>query len=80
MTLDKHMRESYVVYIYEHINELKPVFRQEILQNILCSVPENKIIEKTKGTEIKFMDINDELIKNIHTYIMNKLENNNLFI
>ncbi len=76
----KSIRDKHITYIYEHINEMKLSFRQEVLQMIICSnVPEDKIIEKIKGTEIKFSDIGDETLDKIYKFIVNKLENNNIF-
>lgn len=74
-------REKYIIFIYDHINELKPKFRKEILQMILCSISEDKVEEKNKkGTFIKFDHLNDQILLNINNYISNKLENNVLFL
>jgi hypothetical protein len=80
MTTDNIERNIRIVYVYEHINQLKPTFRQEALQMIICSnTNEDNIIDKPKGAEIKFSDISDETLENVYKFIMNRLENNNIF-
>jgi hypothetical protein len=78
---EKFDRNNYIIYIYDHINEIKPKYRKELLQMILYSnIGDNKIIEKGNGTQIKYSDIPDTLLISIYNFIYNKLENgSNLF-
>lgn len=68
-------KNKYVLYICDNINELKINNRKEILQMIMySSIDLEKIIEKGNGTQIKLVDINDNLLRNIYNYIYNKFE------
>jgi hypothetical protein len=68
-------RNKYIHYINDNINELKVSFRKEVLQTILYSnLPESKIVEKGNGTQVKYGDIDDQLLKNIYNYIYQKIE------
>lgn len=64
-----------ISYINDNINELKLSFRKEILQIILYSnIEDDKVVEKGSGTQIKFSDIDANLLKNIYNYIYKKIE------
>lgn len=68
-------RNKYIHYINDNINELKMSFRKEVLQTILYSnVPDKKIVEKGNGTQVKYADIDDQLLKNIYNYMYQKIE------
>jgi hypothetical protein len=68
-------RNRQINYINDNIAELKIAFRKEILQIIIYSnVPDEKIIEKGNGSQIKFSDLDSNLIKNIYNYIQQKNE------
>jgi len=74
--MDKVTRNKYVYYVNDHVGKIKTNYRKELLQIILCSnIDENKIIEKGNGTQIKFSDINNDLLQKIYNYIYNKVEN-----
>ncbi len=73
-------RKKFILYINENINELTLNFRKEILQMILCSdIDPTKIVEKGSGTQIKYENIEIELLKNIYNYIYNKIEGYNIY-
>ncbi len=73
--LTENDKNKYILYICDNINELKLNNRREILQMIMyANIDSDKIIEKGNGTQIKFADISDILLKNIYNYINNKYE------
>lgn len=73
--LTENDKNKYILYICDNINELKLNNRREILQMIMyANIDSDKIIEKGNGTQIKFADISDILLKNIYNYIHNKFE------
>lgn len=73
--LTENDKNKYILYICDNINELKLNNRREILQMIMyANIDSDKIIEKGNGTQIKFADISDILLKNIYNYIYNKFE------
>jgi hypothetical protein len=79
MNLNQETRNNYIIYISDHVNELKPKYRKELLQIIICSsIPDKQIIEKGSGTQIKFSSINDTILNTIYNFIYNKLETNSL--
>lgn len=66
---------KYITYIHDNIDDLRPIFKKEILQIILYSnIDEDKIVEKGNGTQIKFLDLDPALIKNIYNYIYKKIQ------
>lgn len=67
-------RNKLIMYIYDHVNDLKLNHRKEVLQMIMYNVDHDKIVEKGNGTQIKFSDMNDNILKNIYNYIYNKSE------
>jgi hypothetical protein len=65
---------KYILYINDNINELKIDFRREILQMIIySSIEDEKIVEKGSGTQLKFADIEYNLLVSIYNFIYNKL-------
>jgi hypothetical protein len=73
--ISQNERNKMIVYINDNIQELKLNFRKEILQIILCSnINHSKVLEKGSGTQIKFIDIDDSLLKIIYNNIFNKIE------
>jgi hypothetical protein len=75
MDLSLEKINQYKIYINEHINELKISDRKEILQMLIYDVDDKKIKEKGNGTQIKFDDINNNLLINVYNYLYNKIEN-----
>jgi hypothetical protein len=74
--LSKKEINKFIIYINDNIQELKLNHRKEILQILLCSnIEQNKILEKGSGTQIKFADIDSNLLKIIYNNIYNKIEN-----
>ncbi len=72
---------KYIIYINDNINELKVSHRKEILQIIIGSdIEPDKIVEKGNGTQIKYSDIDKNLLKKIYNFIYNKLESHNELI
>ena len=72
-------RNQMIIYINDHINEIKYKNRVELLQKILCSnISDKKIIEKGNGTQIKYSYLNDDLLQYIYNYIFNKIENEDI--
>jgi hypothetical protein len=74
--LSKQKINQYILYISDNINELKINHRKEVLQMIIGSeIEDDKIVEKGNGTQIKFVDIDMQLLQNIYNFLYNKLEN-----
>lgn len=72
-------KNKYILYIDDNINDLKLSYKKEILQMIIYSnINDDKIETKPNGTLIRFSDINNNLLKNIYTYIFNKIENSEI--
>lgn len=68
--------KKFIVFINDNIQELKLNHRKEILQILLCSnIDQKLILEKGNGTQIKFADIDPSLLKIIYNNIYNKIEN-----
>ena len=66
---------TYVGYIQKNISELNVNERIVILQTILnSSIDEKKIQEKGNGTQVKFRDLEPELIEEIYNYIIEKVQ------
>ena len=65
---------EHMSFIIDNVNELMIQDRCEILQMIYNSPARSKLKEKGNGTQIKLGDIPDTLIKNIHDFIVQKLE------
>lgn len=72
--LNQEEVKKHIIYINDNIQELKLNHRKEILQILLCNINPNKIIEKGLGTQIKFSDIDPNLLKIIYNNIYNKIE------
>lgn len=73
--MDSNERNIYISYIHNHINDLKSSFRREVLQIILYSnIDDVKIEEKGSGTQVKFIDLDSNLIKSIYNFIYQKIE------
>lgn len=73
-------RNKYINYINDNINEMNISDRREILQMIINDVNHEKIVEKGNGSQIKYSDLNVNLLKNIYNFISNKIENNAGFL
>ena len=66
-------RCKYINYINDNINELKINFRKEVLQMIKYSdILDDKIVEKGNGSQVKYSDIDNNLLKSIYNFIQNK--------
>lgn len=75
--ISKQNINRFILYINDNINELKLNHRKEVLQMIIgADIDDDKIVEKGNGTQIKFSDINVDLLKNIYNFVYNKLELN----
>jgi hypothetical protein len=75
LKLELETQDHKIRFICENINDLRKNFRKEILQIMLGSqIPESKIYEKGGGTQIKIIDIPNELINTIYNYIGKKIE------
>jgi hypothetical protein len=73
--ISKEDVKKYTIYINDNIQELKLNHRKEILQILMCSnIDQKLILEKGSGTQIKFADIDPSLLKLIYNNIYNKLE------
>ncbi len=76
-TISKQQVRKYINYIDSNINVLKINHRCEVLQMIIGSdLSSEKIIEKNNGTQIKYADLEPQLLYKIYKYIYNKLESN----
>jgi hypothetical protein len=74
-SITKQKLNQYILYINDNVNELKLNHRKDVLQMIMGSeIDDDKIVEKGNGTQIKFSDIDSELIQSIYNFIYNKLE------
>ncbi len=74
--LPKQRINKYILYISDNVNELKINHRKELLQIIIgADIDSNRIVEKGNGTQIRFADMDSQLIYTIYNYIYNKLEN-----
>ena len=62
-------------FICDNINDLTIQFRKEILQMIYNSQYCNKLKEKGNGIQIKIDDLDNQLINKIHTFMVQKLNN-----
>ena len=74
-TLNKNKINEYRLYISDNIGNLTSSARKEILQMIIYAIDDEKIIEKGNGSQIKYSDIDDKLLKNIYNFVYNKIEN-----
>lgn len=74
-SITKQKLNQYILYINDNVNELKLNHRKDVLQMIMGSeIDDDKIVEKGNGTQIKFSDIDSELLQSIYNFIYNKLE------
>jgi hypothetical protein len=80
-SITKQKLNQYILYINDNVNELKLNHRKDVLQMIMGSeIDDDKIVEKGNGTQIKFSDIDSELIQSIYNFIYNKLESSTRLI
>lgn len=66
--------EDYIEYILLNISSMSRDENLEIMKLLVDVIPNENIKTKGRGSQIKFKDIPDSLIKNIKYYIENKLE------
>lgn len=70
VNIKKLSLDNMIKYIKQYISDLNIEERQDILQIITNSGIDDKYIQtKGKGTQIRFINIPPEVIKNIYEYI-----------
>jgi hypothetical protein len=75
METAKKNNQLYITYITDNINELKLSHRKELLQLIIYSnLNDESIVEKGNGTQIKFSDIDNNLLFSIYNFVHKKIE------